>query len=221
MRFTIRAMMTWVVVAAIILSVGIAVHQTVEPFLAWERSPGRIGPISLIALDVVLTVVMAAPFMVAVALGIGRVPKNRGRYALIARRLAGVLALAIGLAVLRYPVDGTRVTRSLRDGNTVAFYHQYRIWPGAHFTPCLEVISPTGKGRSYPIAANVKYHALPEMRSNGEQTMIWFLDDPRAGPYHYGYAGVWCSLNRATDEFVGARGPYPAGVGYEFGQVLR
>jgi hypothetical protein len=93
----------------------------------------------------------------------------------------------------------------------VAFYQQYRIWPGERFTPCLEMISPSGKARSYPIARNTKYNAIPEVRTNVDQTVIWFVDNPGLSKA-YRYGGVWCSLNRVTGEFVGAEGPYPAGV---------
>jgi hypothetical protein len=62
----------------------------------------------------------------------------------------------------------------------------------------------------YPIAKNIRYQELPAMRTDADQTMVWFIDDP---PYpRVRYGGVWCSINLTTGEFVGAGGPYPDGV---------
>jgi hypothetical protein len=212
--------MIGVLIAAVVLSIGIAVRETVGQFLRWECSPARLRPSALAVLQAALTVVASAPFVIAVGFGLGSTARNPVRHRRIARRLTAALALVIGLAVLRYPVDGMRVARALNDGSTVAFYHQYRIWPGDHFTPCFEVVSPTGKSRSYAIANNTRYRALPEMRADGDQSVIWFVDGPRA-VFSYGYAGVWCSFNRLTGEFVAAGGPYPAGVAIDRGQELR
>jgi hypothetical protein len=210
-RFTIRSMMIWVVIAAIFLTIGVALQHTVDVFFLMERGPGKFGPVAHIVLLIVLTGVVALPFAVAVILGLGPASKNRVQHRLIARRLTAALALVIGLTVLHYPVDGLRLAQQLKDGNYVAFYQQYRIWPGERFTPCLEMISPSGKARSYPIARNTKYNAIPEVRTNVDQTVIWFVDNPGLSKA-YRYGGVWCSLNRVTGEFVGAEGPYPAGV---------
>ena len=81
-----------------------------------------------------------------------------------------------------------------------AFYHQYRLWPGEHVTPCLETMTPaTGKSHSYPIARNTLYRAYPEFRTYADQSVVWLVDNPGASIKY----GVWCSLNRITGEFVG------------------
>jgi hypothetical protein len=218
-RFTIRAMMIWVVIVAIALTIGIAVHQTIGPFVEWERSPGPLRAFDYVALHVALTAAGASPFVIAVCLGLAPPAKRRAQRRRLARWMVEAFAVAIGLTILNYPIAGKKWARSMRDGSTVAFYHQYRIWPGEHVTPCLMLISPDGQARSYPISRNVRYHALPEMRVDASQTTIWFIDAPRA-TYHYGHGLVWCSLNRITGEFVGAGGPYPAGVGFDRGQTL-
>jgi hypothetical protein len=120
-------------------------------------------------------------------------------------------SLAIGLAMLHHPLDGMRIARGLGDGSNVCFYHQYRLWPGEHVTPCLETIASDGASRSYPIAHNVLYRAIPDLRTNADQSVVWFVDSTTSrNPHRYG--GVWCMLDRRTGAFVPSGGPFPEDV---------
>jgi hypothetical protein len=212
--FRIRTMMILVMISAVILTVWNLVPRAVDPLLrdrsgtipaAWV-SRGTTRHIAVVAL---LTGLAASPFAIAIVLALKSSPKVRTWRRQTVRWLGVALSLACGLAILNFPLDGGRIGTRLRDGSGIAFYHQYRIWPGEHVTPCLELIAPNGRSRSYPIARNIRYQGFPDIRTDAEQTIVWFIDDPRARVRH---GGVWCSINRATGDFVGAGGPYPAGV---------
>jgi hypothetical protein len=207
-------MMILVVISAVLLSVWNLVPRAVDPLLS-DRS-GTVpvvwvsgGVTRYYALVTLLTGVVALPFAIAIVLALKSPQRDRTWQRQTVRWLRVAVSLACGLAILAYPLDGMRIAWLLRDGSGVAFYHQYRIWPGAHVTPCLELVTPTGRSRSFPIARNTRYQEFPNMRTDAEQTVVWFIDDPCAIVRH---GGVWCSLNRTTGEFVGAGGPYPPGV---------
>jgi hypothetical protein len=156
-----------------------------------------------------LTGIVAAPFAIAIILAL-RLPRSDQTQRRQASRWLGVVVcLACGFWLLNFPLDGMRIAWLLNDGSGVSFYHQYRIWPGAHITPCLELTTPTGKSRSYPIARNTLYQESPIVRTDADQKMLWLIDRSDA---RVRQGGVWCSIKRETGEFVGAGGPYPAGV---------
>ena len=207
-RFTIRSMMIAVVIAALTMTIGILLSHALDPLVFWDRHL-RIGAVGYIVVVIMLTGIVALPFAIAVGLVLSPLPKDRVGHRLITRGLMAALAIALGLAIMNYPLDGLRLAYLLRDGSYVAFYHQYRIWPGEHVTPCLELITRNGRSRSYPIARNARYQGFPDVRTNAEQSVVWFVDAPSARIRH---GGMWCSINRTTGEFVGAGGPYPTGV---------
>jgi hypothetical protein len=206
-------MMMLVMISAVILALGNLVPRAIDPLLGDRGGTipavwvGR-GVARYFALVAILTAVVASPFIFAIILAF-KAPRGRTWRRRAVRWLGVAVSLACGLAILNYPLDGMRVAWLLRDGSGVAFYHQYRLWPGDHVTPCLELTKPTGSSRSYPIARNTRYQGLPELRTDAEQTIVWLIDDPYARIRH---GGVWCSINRTTGEFVGAEGPYPDGV---------
>jgi hypothetical protein len=207
-------MMILVLISAIILAVWNLVPRAIDPLLGdrWGTVPAvwvSRGVTRYLALVALLTAVAASPFVIAIVLALKAPPRGRTWRREAVRWLGVAISLACGLAILDYPLDGMRVAWLLRDGSGVSFYHQYRIWPGDHVTPCLELVTPIGRSRSYPIARNTRYQGLPEMRTDAEQTIVWFIDAPYARVRH---GGVWCSINRTTGEFVGAGGPYPDGV---------
>ena len=213
-RFRIRTMMILVMVSAVILTVWNLVPRAVDPLLS-DRS-GTVeavwvsrGVTRYLALVTLLTGIVALPFAIAIVWALKSPPKDRTWQRQAVRGLGVAISLACGLAILDYPLDGMRFAWLLRDGSGVAFYHQYRIWPGAHVTPCLELVTPNGRSRSYPIARNTLYQEPPDIRTDAEQTIVWFIDRTNARVRH---GGVWCSINRTTGDFVGAGGPYPAGV---------
>ena len=127
--------------------------------------PGRWinrGVTRYIAVVALGTAVVATPFVIAIILALKTPPRGRTWRRKAVRWLGVAISLACGLAILDYPLDGLRLAWLLRDGTGVAFYHQYRIWPGAHITPCLELVTPTGTSRSYPIARNTFYQGWPD-----------------------------------------------------------
>jgi hypothetical protein len=207
-------MMIVVMISAVIMTAWNLVPRAVDPLLsdrsgtvpvAWvSRSAAR-----YYALVTLLTGIVASPFAIAIVLALKSVPRDRTWRRQTARWLGVAASLACGLAILNHPLDGMRCAWLLRDGSGVAFYHQYRIWPGEHVTPCLELITPTGKSRSYPITRNTLIQEWPVVRTDAEQTNVWLIDDPMA---RVGRGGVWCSINRTTGDLVGAGGPFPAGV---------
>lgn len=212
--FRIRTMMILVMISAVFLTVWDLVPRAVDPLLneRWKALPAVWASRGLTrykALLAVLSGVVASPFAVAIVLALKPAPRGRSWRQQSVRWLGVAFSLACGLAILNYPLDGLRVAWLLRDGSGVAFYHQYRIWPGEHVTPCLELTTPTGKSRSYPIARNTRYRELPAMRADADQTVVWLTDAPGA---RVRYGGVWCSINRKTGEFAGAGGPRPPGV---------
>jgi hypothetical protein len=207
-------MMILVMISAVILTVWNLIPRAVDPLLSdrggtlpavWV-SRGGIRYIAMVAL---LTGIVASPFAIAIVLALESPRGDRTWKRQTVRWVGVAISLACGVAILDYPLDGLRFAYLLRDGSGVAFYHQYRIWPGEHVTPCLELVTPTGRSRSYPIARNTRYEGPPDIRTDAEQTMIWFIDAPGARIRH---GGVWCSIDRTTGDFVGAGGPYPAGV---------
>ncbi|MDG3004896.1 hypothetical protein [Paludisphaera mucosa] len=215
-RFGILTMTILVMISAVVLTAWNLVPRALDPFLG-DRSgtiPERWvsgGAARYFAVRAVLAGMVASPFSFAIALALRPPPGGRtGRRA--AMRWLGVAAglAACGLAILNCPLDGMRIAWLLRDGSGVSFYHQYRFWPGAHVTPCLELTTPAGRSRSYPIARNTRYQGLPLLRTNAEQKTIWLIDDPDARARR---GGVWCSIDRTTGDFVAAGGPYQAGVG--------
>jgi hypothetical protein len=213
-RFKIRTLMILVMISAVVLTIWNLVPRAVDPLLKdrWGTLPQvwvSRGVARYIALVTLLTGIVASPFAIAIVLALKSAPKNRTWQRHMVRWLGVAISLACGLAILNYPLPGIRLAWLLRDGTAVAFYHQYRIWPGEHVTPCLELITPRGKSRSYPIARNALYQGLPDMRTDADQTIVWLIDAPSARVRH---DGVWCSINRKTGEFAGAGGPYPAGV---------
>ncbi len=206
--------MILVMISAVILTVWKLVPRAVDPLLH-DRS-GTVeavwvsrGATRYLAVVALLTGIVAAPFAIAIVLALNSPPKDRTWQRQTVRWLGVATSLACGLALLSYPLDGMRFGYGLRDGSGVNFYHQYRIWPGEHVTPSLELITPSGRSRSYPIARNTVYEEAPDIRTDAEQTIIWFIDSPGARVRH---GGVWCSINRGTGDFFGAGGPYPAGV---------
>ncbi len=201
-------------ISAVILAVWNLVPRAVDPLLSDRGGTVPVvwisrGVTHYFAVVALLTGMVASPFAIAIVLALKSPSSDRTWQRQTARWVGVAISLASGLALLNYPLDGMRLGCLLRDGSGVAFYHQYRIWPGAHVTPCLELITPAGRSRAYPIARNTRYQELPDIRTNADQTVIWFVDDPRARVRH---GGVWCSINRSTGDFVGAGGPYPAGV---------
>jgi hypothetical protein len=207
-------MMVVVLIAAVFLAVWGLVPRAVDPLLndRWGTLPAvwiSRGVIRYTAVVTLLAGIVTAPFAVAIILALKPVTSERASYRHAVRRLMAAFALAVGLAILHWPLDGLRIAWLLKDGSGVAFYHRYRVWPGEHVTPCLELVTPTGRSRSYPIDRNTHYQGFPELRTNASQTVIWFADAPAARVRH---GGVWCSLNRTTGEFVAAGGPYPTGV---------
>ena len=206
--------MLLVLISAVILTVWELVPRAVDPLLAnrygtlpevWIRG----GAIRHTALVTILTGLVALPFTVAIVLTLRSVPKDRVWHRQALRSLMAALASAVGLAIMHYPLDGMRSAWLLRDRSAIAFYHQYRIWPGEHVSPYLELITPAGESRSYLIARNAHYQADPEMRTDANQAVIWFADAPTA---RVRYGVVWCSIHRTTGEFISAAGPYPAVV---------
>jgi hypothetical protein len=213
-RFTIRTLMILVTISAVILTLSNLVRRAVDPLLSdgsgiiptvWVSR----GVTRYIAVVALLTAVVALPFVIAIILALKAPPIGRTRRRKAVRWLGVAIFLACGLAILDYPLDGLRVAWLLRDGTGVAFYHQFRIWPGAHITPCLELVTPTGRSRPYPIARNTFYRGWAALRTDAEQTIVWIIDHPSARVRR---GGVWCSINRTTGDFVGAGGPFPADV---------
>jgi hypothetical protein len=120
----------------------------------------------------------------------------------IRRFITAVALVVLGWTALSYPLDGLRWAHGLRDGSNICFYHQYRFLPGAHVTPCLEVISAEGKSKSYPIARNTYFGLRVNFRTNTDQSMVWFVEDfPGIKKQR-----VLCQLNRISGEFVTAVG---------------
>jgi hypothetical protein len=207
-------MMILVMISAIVLTFWNLVPRAIDPLLI-DRS-GTVeanwvggGVARYFGFMAVLTGLVALPFAIAIALALRSPLSDRTRRRQAMRWVGVAVSLACGLAILSFPLDGMRIAWLLNDGTGVAFYHQYRIWPGAHITPCLELMAPTGRSRSYPIARNALYVEPPALRTDAGQTIVWFIDRPDARIRH---GGVWCSINRATGDFIGAEGPYPAGV---------
>ena len=205
-RFTIRTMMILVLISAVILTVWGLVRRAVDPLLI-DRSgtlPVRWidrGVIRYIAVVAFGTAVAATPHVIAIILALKTPPRGRTWRRKAVRWLGVAVCLAFGLAILDYPLDGMRLAWLLRDDTGVAFYHQYRIWPGAHITPCLELVTPNGTSRSYPIARNTFYPGWPTMRTDAEQKIVWLIDHPQA---RVRQGGVWCSIDRTTGTFIGA-----------------
>jgi hypothetical protein len=213
-RFTIRTMMILVLISAVILTLWGLVHRAVDPLLKDRAGTLPVrwidrGMTRYIAVVALVTAVAATPYVIAVILALKTPPRGRTWRRKAVRWLGVAISLACGLAILDYPLDGMRLAWLLRDGTGVAFYHQYRIWPGAHITPCLELVTPTGTSRSYPIARNTFYPWWPTMRTDAEQTIVWIIDYPQARDRR---GGVWCSIDRTTGAFIGTGGPFPAGV---------
>jgi hypothetical protein len=207
-------MIILVILSAVILAVWNLVPRALDPLLsdragtipaAWVGS----GMAQYFAVVALLTAVVASPFVVAIAMALQAPPTSQACRRRVARWLGVALSLTLGLAVLNFPLDGMRTGWLLRDGSGVCFYHQYRLWPGAHITPCLELVTPEGTSRSYPISRNTLYQEPPYLRTDPEQTVVWFIDRPDARVRH---GGVWCSMDRSTGGFIGAGGPYPATV---------
>jgi hypothetical protein len=208
-RLTIRAMMTAVLIAAIVSAIGVTVQPPLNMF--FRDRVLRMTGWRYLAYLATLTLALSLPFAVAVVLAIGATGKNRSRRGIIVRSLLAVCALALGLTLARCPLDGIRRSGRLKDGTVVSYFTQYRIWPGKEVTPCLETIAATGwDAQTYPIARNTLIRASPEFRTSTDQTVVWLIDDPKS-PYKLG--NVWCSLNRATGEFVGIGGKHPECVG--------
>jgi hypothetical protein len=207
-------MMIVVIISAVFMAVWNLVPRAIDPLLN-----DRVGTIPALWVGrgvaryfwvvSVVTAVVASPFVVAIVLALKASSKGRTWRTEAVRWLGVAASLAIGLAILNYPLDGMRIAWLMREGYGVCFYHQYRFWPGEHITPCLELVTPSGRSRSYPIAKNLRYQELPDLRSNAEQTILWLVDSPSARVRH---GGVWCSINRRTGEFVGAGGTHPEGV---------
>ena len=191
-RFTIRTMMILALISAVILTLCGLVSRAVDP-LPSDRAgtlPGRWikgGVIRHFAVVALGTAVAATPFVIAIILALKTPPRGRAWRRKAVRWLGVAISLACGFAILDYPLDGLRLAWLLRDRTGVAFYHQYRIWPGAHITPCLELVTPTGTSRSYPIARKSFYPWWPTMRTDAEQTIVWIIDYPKRGT---GAAGV-------------------------------
>ena len=213
-RFSIRTMMILVMVSAVTLAVWSLVPRALDPLL--NDRLGTIAPawvgreaVRYFAVRTLATGIVALPFAIAIAMALKSPPRAQTWQRKTARWAAVALSLACGLAILDYPLDGMRTSSRLRDGSVVAFYHQFRIWPGEHVTPCLQLFTPDGRSRSYPIARNTRYRGVPDIRTDAGQAVIWFIDRPGA---QIRYGGLWCSIDRTTGDFVGAGGPYPAGV---------
>jgi hypothetical protein len=214
-RFTIRTMMILVLISAVILTLCGLVSRAVDPLLIGLGGPLPVrwinrGVTRYLAVVALGTAVAATPYVIAIILALKTPPRGQTWRRKSVRWLGVAISLACGLAILDYPLDGLRAAWLLRDGTGVNFYHQYRIWPGAQITPCLELVTPTGTSRSYPIARNTSFYpGRPALRTDAEQTIVWIIDHPQAAVLH---GGVWCSIDRTTGDFIGAGGPYPAGV---------
>jgi hypothetical protein len=208
-RLTIRAMMIAILIAAIVSAIGVTIPRPLNMFLR-DRAL-RVTGWRYLAYLATLTLALSLPFAVAVVLAIGAAGKNRSPRGIIVRSLLAACALALGLTLAHYPLDGIRRSGRLKDGTVVSYFTQYRIWPAEEVTPCLETITTTGgAAQTYPIARNTRFRAFPEFRTNADETVVWLIDDPKS-PYKLG--NVWCSLNRATGEFVGIGGKHPECVG--------
>src|SRR5271167_4977248 len=160
-RLRIRTMMILVMISAVILTVWNLVPRAFDPLLSdcggtvpavWVSR----GVTRYFAVVALLTGIVASPFAIAIVLALKSTPRDRTWQRQTARWPGVATSLAFGLAILEYPLDGMRCACLLRDGSGVAFHHQYRIWPGEHVTPCLELVTPTGRSRSYPIARNTQ-----------------------------------------------------------------
>ena len=66
----------------------------------------------------------------------------------------------------------------------MAFYHQYRIWPGEHVTPSLELITPSGGPGPTRLPGILYIEEAPDIRTDAEQTIVWFIDRPSARVRH-------------------------------------
>ena len=199
-------MMILVMISAVILTIWNLVPRAVDPLLG-DRS-GTVpavwvsrGEARYLAVVALLTGVAASPFVIAIVLALKPPPRERTWQRQTVRWLGVAISLACGLALLDYPLDGMRWACSLRDGSAVAFYHQYRIWPGEHVTPCLELETLTGRSRSYPIARNTRYQELPDIRTDAEQTIVWFIDAPRTSQARRGVV-----LDQSHDRRLRRRG---------------
>ena len=164
--------MILVMISAVILTVWKLVPRAVDPLL--HDRTGTVpavwvsrGATRYFAVVALLTGIVAAPFAIAIVLALNPPPKDRTWQRQTVRWLGVAISLACGLALLNYPLDGMRFAYGLRDGSGVAFYHQYRIWPGEDVTSCLELTTPSG--RSGP----TRLRGIPQTRgrSNSRPTM--------------------------------------------------
>ena len=104
--------------------------------------------------------------------GPGATEKSRSR-GMIVRWLLAAGALALGLAVAHFPLDGLRWANQLKDGNYLCYYHQYRLWPGNQVTPCVETITATGKDDYLEVAL------LPDLQRHTSSRSAGMADQCR------------------------------------------
>jgi hypothetical protein len=207
-------MMVLVLISAVILTIWNLVPRAIDPLLSDRRGTVPAvwvsrGVARYLAVVALFTAMVAAPFVVGIVLALKAPAMGRTWRREAVRWLGVATSVACGLAILDYPLHGMRIAWLLQDGSGVCFYHQYRIWPGENVTPCLELVTPSGMSRSYPIARNTRYQELPDLRTNADRSIIWLIDSPYARARH---GGVWCSINRTTGVFMGAGGPFRDGV---------
>ena len=213
-RITIGRMMIAVAIVALVTAIVLAIPPTIDPLLR-ERGL-RLGVVTYPVVFILLTCAVAVPVITGLALAFDAVSRARaGGRPPLRRLLLGIVLFVWGMSIAfrPLPLDGLRQAGRLDAETFVAFYHQYRLWPGRHVTPCLEIISRDGDRTTYPLnlarsCFNVNY------RTNADRTMIWAVEVARP-PAHSGE--VLCSLDLARGEFISAPGPFPSGVGVQGG----
>jgi hypothetical protein len=208
-QFTVRRLMIAVAIVALVSAIAIEVPPTVNP-LMWDRGI-RLGMGAYSVVVILMTSVVAIPLIAAVALALSTISRMKieGRLP-IRRSLAATALFGFGLAVILrpLPLDGMRQGHQLNSGTWVAYYHQFRLWPGKHITPCLDLIDRDGKGQIHPINVGT-YIPNVDIRTNSDRTMVWVVEIPRPMARS---RGVLCSLNLITGEFISTPGPFPAGI---------
>ena len=189
--------MILVMISAVFLAVWNLVPRALDPLLSdrggtlpevWVSR----GVTRYVAVVALLTGIVSSPFAIAIVLALKSPPGDRSWQRQTVRWVGVAISLVLAWCSWTTRWMGCVLACGLRDGSGVAFYHQYRIWPGRHVTPCLELITPAGRSRSYPIARNTRYQGFPDIRTNAEQTIVWFIDAParESGTAGYGARSI-------------------------------
>jgi hypothetical protein len=216
LRFTMRRLMVAVAVVALITTIVLAIPPTIDPLMG-ERGI-RLGAVSYVVVVILLTCTVAAPLIAGVALSFSAASRARIEGRLPLRRLIVAMALlGVGLAIVLFPLplDGLRQGQWLGHETFVAYYRRFRLWPGSHVTPCLEVTSRSGEKRTYPITVGESFpDRNVDFRTNADRTVIWVVEASRPGAPRQ---RVLCSLDLETGDFVGLAGRHPTCVSGEGG----